>query len=84
MGIQTVTVNININYRQECRQGDQLKVTTVSAKAGRSSYVLEQRIVNHRGELCADAMVTCVTMDARSRKSRELPSELRALFPEQK
>ena len=27
MGIQTVTVNITINYQKECKQGDQLTVT---------------------------------------------------------
>ncbi|WP_219838616.1 thioesterase family protein [Paenibacillus sp. R14(2021)] len=81
MGIQTVTVNININYRKECRQGDLLNVTTEAESAGRTSFVLKQAIVNQHGELCADARVTSVTMDAGSRKSRLLPDELRQLFP---
>ena len=80
MGIQTVTVNININYRKECRQGDRLTVTTTPEKVGRSSYVFKQEIVNQRGELCADALVTSVTMDAETRKSREVPDELRKFF----
>ncbi|PZE20570.1 acyl-CoA thioesterase [Paenibacillus xerothermodurans] len=80
MGIQTVTVNVNINYRKECRQGDKLSIYTRPSRMGRSSYVLEQMIFNQRGELCADAMVTCVTMDSETRKSRELPAELRSKF----
>lgn len=80
MGVQTVTVNININYRRECRQGDRLQVLTAPERAGRTSYSLKQRIVDESGELRADAVVTCVTMDADTRKSRELPAELRALL----
>ncbi|WP_286230625.1 acyl-CoA thioesterase [Neobacillus mesonae] len=80
MGIQTVTVNININYRKECKQNDQLSIKTRPEKVGRSSYVLFQEIYNQHGGKCADALVTCVTMDAETRKSREVPAELRALF----
>ncbi|RAP78611.1 acyl-CoA thioesterase [Paenibacillus montanisoli] len=83
MGVQTVTVNININYRKECKQGDKLTVTTTPERAGRSSYVLKQAIVNDRGELCADALVTSVAMDSSTRKSRELPPELRCQFQPQ-
>ncbi|MFC4620059.1 acyl-CoA thioesterase [Camelliibacillus cellulosilyticus] len=80
MGIQTVTVNININYRKECTQGDQLTIQTTPERIGRTSYVLRQEIVNQNGDLCADALVTSVTMDAESRKSRAVPEQLRRLF----
>jgi YbgC/YbaW family acyl-CoA thioester hydrolase len=81
MEIQTVTVNININYRKECKQGDQLTIRTYPEKIGRSSYVLKQEIVSRTtGETRADALVTCVTMDLQTRKSREVPQELRKLF----
>ncbi|NBC71445.1 YbgC/FadM family acyl-CoA thioesterase [Paenibacillus sacheonensis] len=83
MGIQTVTVNININYRKECRQGDRLLITTEAERAGSTSYVLKQVIVNQAGERCGDALVTCVAMDAQARTSRPLPEELRRHFPEQ-
>lgn len=84
MGIQTVTVNININYKRECRQGDRLTIKTRPEKVGRTSYVLRQEIVNQNGEVCADALVTCVTMDEATRKSREVPEALRRLFQEKK
>jgi thioesterase-3 len=80
MGIQTVTVNININYKKECKQGDKLTIICLPDKVGRSSYALKQQIVNRQGELCADATVTSVAMDIASRKSREVPQDLRDLF----
>ena len=82
LGVQTVTVNININYRKECRQGDRLTIATEPQSAGRSSYVLLQQIYNQKGDLCADALVTSVAMDAAARKSRPLPDELRHFFPQ--
>jgi thioesterase-3 len=80
LGIQTVTVNININYRKECKQGEHLTVSCHPEKMGRSSYVLQQEIRNQQGELCADALVTSVTMDSVARTSREAPAELRKYF----
>ncbi|MFC5450800.1 acyl-CoA thioesterase [Paenibacillus aestuarii] len=80
MGIQTVTVNISINYKKECKQGDKLTVTCQPERIGRSSYVLKQEIVDEQGELRADALVTSVTMDSATRKSREVPAELRQFF----
>jgi thioesterase III len=80
MGIQTVTVNININYKEECKQGDRLTVTCRPEKIGRSSYMLKQEIINERGDHCADARVTSVTMDSSTRKSREVPAQLRQHF----
>lgn len=81
MGIQTVTVNINVNYRKECKQGDRLTIVTDAERAGRTSYVLKQVIFNQAGERCADALVTSVAMDTQTRASREIPEELRAHFP---
>jgi thioesterase-3 len=80
MGVQTVTVNININYKKECKQGDQLRITCAPHQKGRTSYVLKEEIYNQRNELCADALVTCVAMDSSTRKGRELPEKLGNLF----
>lgn len=81
MGIQTVTVNININYRRECRQGDHLTIWTKPLRRGRTSFVLKQEILNERGEVAADAEVTSVCMDIATRRSRPLPDELARYFP---
>jgi len=80
MNVQTVTVNININYRKECRQGEKLSIRTNAQKAGRSSYVLEQQIVNEQGQLCADALVTCVTINVQTRESTPMPEQMRQAF----
>jgi thioesterase III len=80
LGIQTVTVNITINYKKECKQGDSLYISCVPERVGRTSYVLKQEIHNQDGVLCADALVTCVTMDLLTRTSKEVPDVLRKLF----
>ncbi|MBN6188535.1 acyl-CoA thioesterase [Aneurinibacillus sp. BA2021] len=80
LGIQTVTVNITINYRKECLQNDRLTITTKPERLGRTSYTLKQEIYNQRNELVADALVTSVTMDSNTRTSRPVPAELARLF----
>lgn len=80
LGIQTVTVNVNINYRKECKQGDQLRITTRPHKVGRTSFVVTQKIINQQAEIVVDAMVTSVTMDVDTRQSRELPDTFRKVF----
>ncbi|GED12020.1 acyl-CoA thioesterase [Aneurinibacillus migulanus] len=80
LGIQTVTVNITINYRKECVQNDRLIITTKPERLGRTSYTLKQEIYNQRNELVADALVTSVTMDSSTRTSRPVPAELARLF----
>ncbi|MED4728738.1 acyl-CoA thioesterase [Aneurinibacillus migulanus] len=80
LGIQTVTVNITINYRKECVQNDRLIITTKPERLGRTSYTLKQEIYNQRNELVADALVTSVTMDSSTRTSRPVLAELARLF----
>ncbi|WP_334314192.1 acyl-CoA thioesterase [Aneurinibacillus sp. Ricciae_BoGa-3] len=80
MGIQTVTVNINVNYRKECLQNDCLTIKTYPEKLGRTSFILKQEIYNQHNQLVADALVTSVTMDSRDRTSRPVPPELARFF----
>lgn len=80
LDIQTVTVNININYRRECLQNDRLTITTKPERLGRTSYTLKQEIRNQRDELVADALVTSVTMNSSTRTSTPVPQELARLF----
>jgi YbgC/YbaW family acyl-CoA thioester hydrolase len=80
LGAVTVVVNINLNYRQPCRQGDLLRIVTSAKRRGRSSFVLAQRI-ERGGEVVADAEITLVTTDPATGRSRPLPEEFAALFP---
>lgn len=76
----TVTVNLNINYRRECRQGDALTIVTSPDRLGRSSFVLRQHIERQPGEVVLDALVTTVTIHPSTRRSRPVPNELAKLF----
>jgi thioesterase III len=82
LGAVTVTVNINLNFRKECRQGDVLRIVTRPERLGRTSFTLHQEIRKLDGAIAADGTVTLVTIDPQSRKSRPVPDELaQALRP---
>jgi YbgC/YbaW family acyl-CoA thioester hydrolase len=80
LGAMTVTVNLNANYRRECRQGESLVVATRPVRVGRTSFVVSQEIRKADGAVAADALVTLVTIDPVSRKSRPVPEELARAF----
>jgi YbgC/YbaW family acyl-CoA thioester hydrolase len=80
LGAVTVVVNVNLNYRQPCLQGDRLRIVTWPQRRGRSSFVLGQR-VERGGAVAADAEVTLVTVDPATGRSRPLPEEFAGLFP---
>lgn len=76
MGAVTVSVNININYRRECRQGEKLTVVTRPERLGRTSFSFRQEIRAADGAVAVDALVTLVTIDAETRRPRAVPPEL--------
>jgi thioesterase III len=82
LGAVTVVVNLNLNLRQPCRQGDRLRVVTRPERRGRTSFALGQRVEREDGTLVADAVVTLVTIDPATRRARPLPEEFARLFPE--
>jgi YbgC/YbaW family acyl-CoA thioester hydrolase len=80
LGAVTVTVNLNLNFRRECRQGEVLTIVTRPERLGRTSFVLGQEVRRRDGEVAADGLITMVTIDPRTRKSRPVPDELAAAF----
>jgi thioesterase III len=82
LGAVTVAVNLNLNYRRECRQGELLSITTRPERLGRTSFVLSQTIRNRESAVVADALVTIVTIDPGTRKSRPVPEEMAKVFSE--
>ena len=80
MGAVTVTVNINLNFLKECRQGDVLTIATRPERIGRTSFALRQEIRKSDGSIAAEGTVTLVTIDPHTRKSRPVPAELAAAF----
>src|SRR3954447_4093639 len=49
LGAVTVAVNLNLNFRRECRQGEVLTIATRPESVGRSSFVIKQEVVNREG-----------------------------------
>jgi thioesterase III len=76
LGAVTVTVNLDLNFRRECRQGEVLVIGTRPERLGRTSFALRQEIRQRDGALAADAVVTLVTIDPTTRKGRAVPEEL--------
>jgi YbgC/YbaW family acyl-CoA thioester hydrolase len=81
LGALTLVVNINLNFRQPCHQGDRLRITTCPRRHGRTSFALAQRIDRADGTVVADAVLTLVTVDPDTRRARPLPEEFARLFP---
>lgn len=81
LGAVTVVVNINLNLRRPCRQGDRLRIVTWPERRGHASFVLAQRIEAEGGVVAADALITLVTVDPATGRSRPLPEEFATLFP---
>jgi YbgC/YbaW family acyl-CoA thioester hydrolase len=80
LGAVTVVVNMNINLRRPCHQGDRLRIVSWPERRGRTSFVLGQRIEKEGAEV-ADAMITLVTTDPTTGRSVPLPEEFARLFP---
>jgi thioesterase III len=81
LGAITVVVNINLNFRQPCRQGDRLRIVTWPQRRGHTSFALAQRIERSDGTVVADGVVTLVTVDPDTRRAVPLPEEFVRLFP---
>jgi thioesterase III len=80
LGAITVVVNINLNFRQPCHQGDRLRIITRPRRRGHTSFELAQRIDRADGTEVADAVVTLVTVDPDTRRARPVPEEFAQLF----
>ncbi len=79
-GLDTVVVNINIDFSRECLLGERLVVETRPERLGRKSLALRQVIKKPSGDLAAEAVVTSVVMDLQSRTAVALPENLAAFF----
>ena len=80
LGAITVVANIDLNYRQPCRQGDRLRIITSPQRRGHPSFALAQRIERTDGTVAADGVVTIVTVDPDTRRAVPLPEEFAELF----
>lgn len=83
LGIDTVQVNININFRKEIGPTRAVKVVTRPLRRGRTSFTVYQEIRSIDDEVVhADAEVTSVTFDLKNRTKYPLPPDFASRFPE--
>lgn len=76
--IAFIVVNININYRRPAVLGDLLTITSKVQQLNGKSGVLNQVVtLTPEGEVVADALITFVCIDLRSKKALALEGELR-------
>lgn len=76
LGAATVTVNVNVNYRRECKQGEILTVVTRPERLGRTSFSFRQEIRSADGTVAVDALITLVTIDPQTRRPTVVPTDL--------
>ena len=81
LGVIWVVVNVNLDYRQPCYQGDRLRVVTWPRGRGRTSFTMAHRIERADGTAAAEGVITLVTVDPDSRRAVPLPEEFARLFP---
>ena len=75
-----VVVNVNINYKRELTDGQQVTVSVIENERSERKVIFYQTIKDKSGNLCADAHVTVVWLN-QDRKVIPLPiDKFPALF----
>lgn len=83
--IAFIVVNININYRSAALLGDVLCVTSQLQQLNRKSGVLEQNVtLEPDGKMIADALITFVCIDLKTKKVLQIEGELSTRLEELK
>ena len=62
--LQTLVLNVNFNYRQECFLNEGLKVVTSPLHRGTKSFVLIQEIIKPDGQIAIDGSATSIVRDS--------------------
>jgi thioesterase III len=81
LGAIAVVVNVNLNYRHPCRQGDRLRIVTWPRDRGHTSFGFAHRIDKADGTAAAEGVITLVTVDPETRRPVPLPEGFARLFP---
>jgi len=79
--LQTVVLNINVNYRQECFLDEPLIVVIAGLDGGNKSFRLSQEVLKEDGSVAIDAVVTSIVMRMDSHETIEIPPVLRPFLP---
>jgi acyl-CoA thioesterase FadM len=79
--LQTIVLNINVNYRQECFLDEPLTVVIAALDGGNKSFRLTQKILKQDGSVAIDALVTSVVMCMDTHETIEIPRSIRSYLP---
>ena len=77
----TIVVNINVNYRQECFEGEKVRVKTLPLRMGTKSYTLAQELLKPDGSVAVDGHATSVVMDMDRHEVIAVPTAMAQHFP---
>lgn len=77
LGVVLVVVNLNLDFRKECKSGEKLSVKTTVEKVGVKSFTMSQ-VVNRDKAVVLEGTVTMVSIDPTTRKSRTLPEPIKS------
>ena len=79
--LQTIVLNINVNYRQECFLDEPLTVVIAGLDGGNKSFRLSQEVLKEDGSVAIDAVVTSIVMRMDTHETVEIPPVLRPFLP---
>ena len=77
----TIVLNLNVNYRAECFEGDAVEIVTEPVSRGAKSFVLAQEMRRADGQVAIDGSCTSLIMDLKERVTLPVPEALARLFP---
>ena len=79
--LQTIVLNINVNYRQECFLDEPLTVVIAPLDGGNKSFRLSQQALKQDGSVAIDAVVTSIVMRMDTHETIEIPHSIRSFLP---
>ena len=79
--LQTIVLNINVNYRQECFLDEPLTVVIAGLDGGTKSFRLSQEVLKQDGSIAIDAVVTSSVMRMDAHETVEVPHSIRSCLP---
>lgn len=81
IGVITVVVKANVQFRREAVQDDQLRIQTGLQTIGNTSLTMHQIIFNQRDELVVEASIVIVTVDQLTHSKVQVPDLIRKMLP---
>lgn len=80
-GVLMPIVQSSANFYSPLCFGDQIQIDLLIDRLGNSSISLKYQFLNSKGNLCAETIITHVTVDKNNQsKSIVIPKDLRAIF----